>query len=255
MRTALITGASSGFGQVFARRLAARGTALILTARREEPMHALAAELKVPVRIIPADLATDEGIAAIAAVIRETETLDLLINNAGFGSKRRFWEADYAQQEAMHRVHVLATLQLTRAAIEGMVRRNSGAVIHVSSVAAFAQSQGAVSYCATKAWMNVFTEGLAMELRGIRSAVQVQALCPGYTHTGFHDALGVDKSVIPKWLWLDADDVVDDSLRGLDNRQVIVIPNWKYKLAVLVMRHLPLSIRLRLGRPGKDRRT
>ncbi len=254
-RTALITGASSGFGQVYARKLAALGTKLILTARREEPMQALAAELKVPVRILAADLATDHGIAAVAHVIRETDTLDLLINNAGFGTKKRFWEADYSQQEAMHRVHIMATLQLTRAALEGMVARKRGAVINVSSVAGFIQSQGSISYCATKTWMNSFTEGLAMELHGAGSPVQVQALCPGYTHTGFHAAAGVDKSLIPGWMWLDAEYVVEKSLQGLQNNQVFVIPDWKYKAAAALMRHLPLSIRRRLGRPGGDRRT
>ena len=255
MAVALITGASSGLGEVFARKLAARRYDLILTARREERMRALAATLPGKITVLPADLATDQGVGAVADAIRSTPDLELLVNNAGFGSKGRFWEADFAQQDAMHRVHVLATLLLTRAALEGMVQRRKGAVINVSSVAAFAQSQGAVSYCATKAWMNSFTEGIAMELRGLSSPVKVQALCPGYTHTDFHSTLGIDKSQIPRWLWMKADDVVEQSLAALETDRVFVIPGWKYRFAVSFLRHVPVGLRMRFSRPGKDRRT
>ena len=220
-------------------------------------MIALAATLPVPCRILPADLSTDEGIATIAAAIRRTPDLELLVNNAGFGSKGRLWEAEFATQDAMHAVHVKATLHLTRAALEGMVARKRGGIVNVSSVAGFAQTQGGVSYCATKAWMNSFTEGVAMELRGVDSPVRVQALCPGYTHTGFHEALGVDKSNIPGWMWMDAEFVVGESLRALEapSHRVFVIPGWKYKLAVAFLRHIPVGWRMRLGRPGKDQRT
>ena len=94
--------------------------------------------------------------------------------------------------------------------------RASGAVINVSSVAAYGHSPGNVSYCATKAWMNSFTEGLDLELRGAGSPVRVQALCPGFTITGFHDAMGMSRDEIPGWLWMRAEDVVDASLRGLE---------------------------------------
>lgn len=154
----------------------------------------------------------------------------------------------------MHRLHVLAAMRLTHAALTGMVARARGAIVNVSSVAAFSQSPGNVSYCSTKAWMNSFTEGLDVELRSVRSPVRVQALCPGFTVTGFHDTLGIDRKDIPGFLWMNADEVVETSLRSLDRRKVIVIPGWKYKLAAALMRHLPYAIRRRAGRPGRDKR-
>ncbi len=251
---ALITGASAGIGKTFARRLAEHGFDLVLVARRGPRLEELARELPGETRCLAADLATEEGLRATEAVIAETSALELLVNNAGFGTLGRFWETDLAGQETMHRLHVMAALRLTRAALIGMTARNRGGVINVSSVAAFAQSEGNVSYCATKAWMNSFTEGLELELRGAGSAVRVQALCPGFTVTEFHDTLGVDRGKIPSWLWMTADQIVDASLRGLERNQTIVIPGWKYKAAVAVMRALPHGIRKHLRRPGKDKR-
>jgi uncharacterized protein len=250
---ALITGASSGLGEVFARKMAARGNDLILVARRVDRLEILASQLDVNVRVIEADLATDKGVASVEAAIAETPTLDLLVNNAGFGTLGRFWEASLDGQDQMHRLHVLTPMRLTHIALAGMIARKHGAVINVSSMAAFTQSAGNVSYCATKAWMNNFTLGLNVELRGIKSPVRVQALCPGFTITEFHDALGVDRGAIPNFLWLKADYVVNASLRGLDRGEIIVVPGWKYKVAVQFMRHLPGSL-IRAARPRRDTR-
>jgi short-subunit dehydrogenase len=247
---ALITGASSGIGAVFARRLAARGYGLILVARREDRLRELAADLPGQAEIVVADLAADAGIAAVERVIRERGDLELLVNNAGFGTRGEFWEADLAGQIRMHEVHVMATMRLTHAALEGMVPRGRGGVISVSSVAAFGQSPGSVSYCATKAWINSFTEGLDMELRRRGSAVKVQALCPGFTVTEFHESAGVDAKQIPAFLWMKAEDVVDASLEGLERGKVIVVPGWKYKIGAALMKHLPHAIKRRAGRPG-----
>jgi short-subunit dehydrogenase len=252
---ALVTGASAGIGKTFARRLAANGFDLILVARRPDRLEELALELKaVQVTCIAADLASENGLRSAERAITECPRLELLVNNAGFGTLGRFWETDLAGQESMHRLHVMAALRLTRAALSGMTARNKGAVINVSSVAAFAQSEGNVSYCATKAWMNSFTEGLDTELRGVGSSVKVQALCPGFTVTEFHDTLGVDRTQIPGWLWMSADSVVDASLRGLEKNQVVVVPGWQYRFAVGLLRALPYSLRRRMKRPGKDRR-
>ena len=252
--TALITGASSGIGEVFARKLAARGYDLTLVARRADRLQQLARSLAVESELIIADLTTQEGLDRTEQTIRNSGKLEILVNNAGFGTKGRFWEADLTGQEAMHKLHVTATLRLTHAALRSMMPRGKGAIINVSSVAAFSQSEGGVSYCATKAWMNSFTEGLDIELRKIRSPIHVQALCPGFTVTEFHDTLGVDRRNVPAFLWMKAEDIVDASLRGLDRSRVVVIPGWKYKLAAGVMRHLPYAMRRRAGRPGKDKR-
>jgi short-subunit dehydrogenase len=251
---ALITGASSGIGATFAQHLASRGFDLILVARRADKLAELAARLPVTCEILTADLATDDGVAATAAAIRGCASLELLINNAGFGTLGRFWATDVAGQDAMHRVHVLATMLLTRAALEGMTARNKGGVINVSSVAAFSVNEGNVSYCATKAWMNSFTEGLALELAGANSQVKVQALCPGFTITEFHDTLGVDRRGIPNFLWMKADDIVAASLRGLEKGKVIVVPGWIYKTVVAFMDPLPFAIRRHIRRPFRDRR-
>jgi short-subunit dehydrogenase len=250
---ALITGASSGIGEVFARKLAARGYDLILVARREERLRALASELATHADVLAADLGSEEGIAAVEYAIRSSATLDLLVNNAGFGTLGRFWQADLAGQKRMHMVHVMATMRLTHAALGVMVTRGRGAVVNVSSVAGFGQSPGNVSYCATKAWMTSFTEGLDMELRGIGSTIKVQALCPGYTVSEFHDTLGMDRTRVPKFLWLRAEDVVEASLRGLESGEAIVIPDWKYKIAAALLKHLPDRLIRLVGRPGGDR--
>jgi uncharacterized protein len=250
---AMITGASSGIGEVFARKLAARGYELILLARRGERLRALASGLPTHAQVLTADLARGDDLADAERAIRQCERLELLVNNAGFGTLGRFWEADLEGQERMQRVHVMAVLRLTHAALREMVPRARGGVINVSSVGAFATSPGNVGYCATKAWINSFTEGLDMELRAASSPVRVQALCPGFTVTGFHDAMKMDRAQIPDFLWMKAEDVVEASLEGLDRGKVIVVPGWKYKIGAALMKHLPHEIKRRAGRPGGKR--
>ncbi|GIV59641.1 MAG: hypothetical protein KatS3mg043_0730 [Rhodothermaceae bacterium] len=188
-RTALITGASSGIGAGFARRLAERGYNLILVARRADRLAELAEELQtrhgIEAEGLPADLATDEGIRRVEARIVDCDTLDLLVNNAGFGTTGRFAEIDLAPQLAMIHVHVIAPVRLIRAALPGMMARGAGGIINVSSVSAFWPNAGSATYSATKAYLNAFSEALAHELRG--TGVTVQALCPGFTRTEFHD--------------------------------------------------------------------
>ncbi len=251
---ALITGASAGIGKAFARRLAERGFDLILVARRGPRLEEVARELPAQVTTLAADLGAEEGLRAAEQAIIDCPRLEMLINSAGFGTLGRFWEADIARQQAMHRLHVLAALRLTHAALKGMTARNRGSIVNVSSVAAFAHSEGNVSYCATKAWMNSFTEGLELELRGAGSAVRVQALCPGFTITEFHDTLGVDRGMIPSYLWMKADDIVEASLRGLERNRIVVVPGWVYRTTVAAMKIMPYALRRRLRRPGRDKR-
>jgi uncharacterized protein len=247
-RIAAITGASAGLGSVFARKLAARGYDLILIARRKDRLEALAAELSrdhgAASEVLAADLTNFEDIGAVAARLAAEPRLSLLVNNAGFGTKRRFWEAPVEGQIEMHRLHIDATMRLTHAVLGPMVARNEGAVINVSSVASFIRGAANVSYCATKSWMSVFTEALALELKG--AGVSVQALCPGFTHTEFHDVMQLDRTLIPKWLWLDADFVVEESLAALPSRKVFVIPGWKYRVFVAVLTKLPVWLRLKI---------
>lgn len=236
---ALITGASAGLGATFARHLAAEGYDLILVARRAAALEKLAAELPVRSEILVADLTTDEGTSRVCDRLAAGD-VDLLVNNAGFGTRGFFFEADPAPQEAMHRLHVLAVERLTRAALPSMVARKAGGILNVASVAAFLSGAGNISYCATKAWMVVFTEGLYLELKNLGSPVQVQALCPGYTYTEFHDVLGVDRSsLMGKSWWMDADTVIAESLRGLKTGKLLVIPGARYKAVAALGRFLP----------------
>jgi uncharacterized protein len=247
---ALITGASSGIGAAFARQLAARGYDLELVARRADKLEALAGELRAAhgaaVEIIVADLTRDGDVSTVAAFLAASPALALLVNSAGFGTKGYFYEADAAGQEAMHRLHVLAVERLTRAALPGMMARARGGVINVASVAGFVQTATNVSYCATKAWINSFTEGLWLEMRRLGSPVVVQALCPGYTYSEFHDVMQVDRADVPKSWWTEADFVVRESLRGLDRGRLFVIPGWRYKLLVAILKTVPRSI-IQLG--------
>ncbi len=243
---ALVTGASAGLGAEFARQLAARGFDLALVARRRERLEALAVELqrehKVQAEPLVADLIEEQSLKTVGDYIARTESLEVLVNNAGFGVADPFCRSEAGPQEAMHRLHVMATLRLTHAALRPMVARKKGAIINVSSLAGFAPRSGNTSYYATKAWMNCFTEGIYLELKSLRSPVRVQALCPGFTYTEFHDVVGVDRKKVPKSLWMSARDVVAASLKGLDRGKLFVVPGWQYKFFWALLRILPRSL-------------
>jgi short-subunit dehydrogenase len=242
-KLAVVTGASSGIGAMFARKLAARGYDLLLVARREDRLRSLATELAetyhVSGDVLAADLAVDADRDNVAERIRSAPNLGLLVNNAGFGTLGFFADNEVDGQMLMHRVHVLATMHLTHAALTNLVPRGEGGVINVSSVAAFGTTAGSVSYSATKGWMNAFTAGLYAELEVLKSPVRVQALCPGFTLSEFHDVLKMDRTPIPRSLWMTADFVVSESLRGFDAGGLFVIPGWRYKLLVMFMKAMP----------------
>jgi len=235
-RTALITGASAGLGEEYARQLAAAGTDLVLVARRRDRLEVLAAGLRgkhgVEVEILSADLSTAEGLALAEARIAASPPLDLLVNNAGFGGRTSFAKGEAADHLTMVRVHVDATVRLTRAALPGMIDRGRGAVINVASVAAFSSASGAM-YSGTKAFLVMFSESLQAEL--FSKGVFVQALCPGMTHTEFHQVAEIDKAIVPKPFWMTAEKVVRISLRRL-GRGVVCIPGWKNKAIAFLMR-------------------
>lgn len=243
-----ITGASSGIGAAFARKLAPEHD-LLLIARRRDRLEQLAIELSAAfpsrIEILPADLTAEPDLAAVADRILFDDRLALLVNNAGFGSTGRFWEAPLETQEAMHRLHVMATVRLTHAALRNMVPRDFGAIVNVASVAAFLRNAGSVSYGASKSWMTSFTEGLYLELKGLPSNVSVQALCPGFTYSEFHSVMGVPRDRLAgSAFWLTADQVVDSSLDGLRRHKLFVIPGWRYRLLATFFTKVPTAVRL-----------
>ena len=255
----VITGASSGIGEVFARKLAGEHD-LLLVARRRERLEALAAELKrdndSQIEVLDADLMTEKGVGELAGRLENDPRLVLLVNNAGFGTKGRFWEAPLESQENMHRLHVMAPLRLMHAALGNMVQRDAGGIINVASVAAFARSPGSASYCATKSWMTVFTESLHLELKSAGSAVKVQALCPGFTYSEFHDSMGVERArLAPRSMWLSAEEVVDASLKGLEQDRLFVVPGWRYRWLVSILTKLPIWLRLAMETQTGRRRS
>lgn len=243
-RTALITGASSGIGAVYARRLARDGFDLVLVARREARLQALAGELmqryNVRAEVLVADLADAEDISSVEARIAELDDLCFLVNNAGFGLVGSFADNDITVQDAMIHVHVQASVRLTRAALPVMLAQHRGAIVNVASLAAFYPLPGSATYAATKAYLKTFTEALHQELAG--TGVRVQALCPGFTRTELQDVAGIGKAGLPDFVWMSPEAVVEQSLRDLDQDRVISVPGWGYRLLAAVSGFLPRGV-------------
>jgi short-subunit dehydrogenase len=247
MPTAFITGATAGIGAAFARRLASDGFDLVLLARDAERLERTAADLRatyaVHAETLPADLSTEEGLAAAEARVRKD--VDLLVNNAGFGNRGVFLDVPVSDELTMLRVHCEAVLRLTHAVLPGMLERGRGGVVNVSSVAAFA-TRG--TYGASKAWVVNFSQGVAADIRNrSRGKVRVMALCPGYVHTEFHDRAQMDMSGVPDFMWLDKDDVVATALRDLRRGVQVSVPGAQYKAVVGATRLLPRGLIARLS--------
>jgi uncharacterized protein len=237
MPTACITGASSGIGAEYARQLAGRGFNLLLIARRQDRLRQLCAELadrhRVEADFIAADLTVPDDLERVTAELEARQDLVMLINNAGFGTTTRYAESDLNAELGMVDLHVKATMILTRAVLPGMIDRQRGDIINVSSVAAFLSG---TTYSATKAYLNTFSEGLQVEVRA--HGLRVQALCPGFTYSEFHDTPAYNtfsRDQIPQAMWHTAQDVVRYSLEQLRTRKVVVIPGWRYKLLAWTM--------------------
>lgn len=251
MTTALITGSTAGIGAAFARRLASGGTSteghgaghhLVLVARDTKRLHEQATELhdrhSIEAEVLAADLATDEGIAAVEARLADPRNpVDLLVNNAGFGNKGRYLDVPMADELKMLKVHCEAVLRLTSAATTSMRERGRGGVINVASVAAFVPRG---TYGASKAWVVQFTQGAARDLSG--TGVRLMALCPGFVRTEFHERAGMGTDNIPKWMWLDADKLVQSALVDLARGRSLSIPDPRYKALMGVVKLTPRSV-------------
>jgi uncharacterized protein len=229
---------------------------LLLVARNRKRLDALAGELAAEhgaaIKVLEADLSDPEALSAVAERILAEPDLALLVNNAGFGYRGAYWEADLDALEKMHRLHVMALVRLSHAALRVLVPKNRGAIINLASVSSFVQRPGSASYGATKSWVVAFSEGLYVDLKQSKSAVTVQALCPGFTYSGFHDVMGEDRNrIAPPAFWMNAADVVDASLRALPAGTLIVVPGWRYKMLVAIARRLPFWLKLRMESPRR----
>jgi short-subunit dehydrogenase len=250
---ALVTGATAGIGAAFTRALAGEGYDLVLVARDADRLAGCAAELTgrhgVTAEALPADLSTPAGCDVVAE--RLAGGVDLLVNNAGRSLHTSFVQATVEQEEQLLALNVHAVMRLTKAALPPMIERRRGAIINVSSASAFAAVMPGSTYPATKAWVNAFTESVALSVR--QYGVRLLTLCPGYTRTEFHQRQGIDTSRMPGFLWLDADDVARVALRDLRKGRLLSVPDWRYKTAVFAMRHAPSRLVRRAARDGRGR--
>jgi short-subunit dehydrogenase len=244
---ALVTGASAGIGLEFSRQLAARGYSLVLLARREERLRALAEELAsthgTSCRIITADLADPQACDAIMEALKESGvSVEMLVNNAGYGVPGKLVDVPWSTHQAFLQVMVTAVCELTWRLMPGMIERQRGHIINVASVAGLAPSTaGHTLYGASKAFLIKFSEALAQE--GAPHGVKVSALCPGFTYSEFHDVTGTRDRVsqLPGYLWLQADDVVRDGLDAVlgDKPRVVAVPGGVYKSLVWISGAFP----------------
>lgn len=240
--TALITGATAGIGAEFARQLAEQGHNVVLVARDATRLRAKAEELEkrygIRAEVLAADLADDGGVAAVVARLTDpARPVEILVNNAGIGLLRSFAENDIAEETRHLKLHVETAMQLTHAALQGMLGRQSGRIINVASVAAFLPRG---TYSAAKAWLVSFSRWA--NLAYAKQGVAVTAVCPGFTHTEFHDRMGMDKTVTPRWMWLQAERVVREGLADNAKGKAVSIPSKRYKALTAAARVLPAKL-------------
>ena len=227
----------------------------MLVARDEARLQEYAAELerghRVKVEVLVADLTDRAQLARVEDRLRDSaRPIDLLVNNAGFGVNQLFLEGDLDAEQSMLDVLVTAVMRLTHAALPGMVARGAGGVVNVSSVASFIAGG---TYSAAKSWVTVFSESIDRQLAD--TGVTVMALCPGFTHTEFHQRGGMDVSHLPDWMWLDAPDVVATALTDLRRGRPISVPGAQYKAIRVLTSVLPRPLVRRVsGVRGPDRR-
>lgn len=248
MARALVTGASSGIGHAFARRLAATGHDLVVVARDEERLRDLARSCPpgIDVEVLPADLADARQLATVEGRLREGDRpITLLVNNAGFGTTGRFWELPVDDEAREIAVNVTAVARLTSAALPAMVERGEGAVINVASIAGFQPTPGTATYGATKAFVLSFTLAVQEELRG--TGVHALALCPGMTKTEFQERAGYETKGIAALLWQTAEEVAEAALAASAKGSSLCTPGFQNKVAAAATHFAPRRVQGRLA--------
>ena len=248
-RAAVVTGASSGIGESFARSLAAGGVDVVLVARRVERLDALADELRsldVIVEVLAADLSTAAGRADVATRLRAADRpIDLLVNCAGLGAATRFDEGDAERYRQIIEVNVDAVVELSHAVLPSMLHAGRGWILNVSSLGGLAPGPGFAVYSATKAFVCSFSESLHEEYR--RTGVVVTAVCPGATRTEFGEGSGADDQDLPALLWQQPDDVVAEGLSALAAGRALRVTGWPNRLAAGATALVPRAARRRIA--------
>jgi short-subunit dehydrogenase len=242
---ALVTGATAGLGAEFARELARKGYDLVLVARDVDRLGRIARELSedyaIAVEQLPADLVDEAGLAIVASRVADAaRPLDLLVNNAGIGNYQPFGVASFETEERQLDLNVRAVLRLSHAAVASMTSRGSGRILNVSSVAGFVPRAGNATYSASKAWVTMFSEALSLQLAG--TGVSVTAVCPGFTHTEFHQRASADMSAVPERMWLDPVDVVREGLADTFADKPVSVPSRRYKTLVGLAQTIPRPV-------------
>jgi len=246
MTTALVTGASSGIGLAFARKLAATGHDLVVVARSEDKLKELADELRVDVEVLPADLTDPVQLAAVEARAADNDRpVDVLVNNAGSGQYGPVAELSLDDLDKEVRLDVLATVRLTRAALPGMIERRQGGIVNVASIAAFQAGPDNAVYSASKAFVLSFTEAVHEEV--LKSGVRVTAVCPGATKTEFQQRGGFTGGKMPSMVWDEPEFVVDQALKALARNQAVCVPGVLNKITVQAPRFAPRSVARKLS--------
>ena len=247
---ALVTGASSGIGDALARQLAAAGTDLVLVARSRDRMESLAKELthahRVDVEVLAADLGDPIELGAVEDRVRDGDVLDLVINNAGFGTQGRFWELDLAGEQSEIDLNISAVVRLSHAALAAMVPRGHGALVNVSSLGSLSPVPMMATYGATKAFVTSFTEALHEELRG--TGVTATAVLPGFIRTEFQERAGLSEGAgVPAFAWMTPDAVARDTLVAAAAGKATCVPGLGYRVASGVIAPVPRMLRRRIA--------
>jgi len=250
-RRALITGATAGIGNAFARELAGRGWNVALVARDVERLESVAAALRakhgVEVDVIGADLTDPEGLARTVNRVTDTSSpVDLLVNNAGASLANWFGTTDIADEDRQLDLLVRAPMHLMDAAIKAMAGRGHGGVINVASVAAFTPRG---TYSAHKAWLVNLSQWANWHYAS--SGVTVTAMCPGFVRTEFHQRGEMDVSGVPGWMWLRAESIVKATLKDHEKGKALSIPSLRYKALSLLARYAPTAVVARAAKRGR----
>jgi uncharacterized protein len=248
--TALITGASAGIGSAFAAQLAARGNDVVLVARDRARLETLASDLAtrhgVATEVLTADLTDSAQLASVEARLADRDRfVDVLVNNAGYGTNGHFAGLDRDVEDREIGLNVVALVRLTHAALGPMIERGRGAVLNVGSIAGYQPTPGNATYGATKAFVSSFTQSVHEEVRG--SGVHVTLVCPGFTRTEFQEHAGIDSSKVPGFLWQSAEEVAAGALTALDHDRAVYVPGTLNRMTAAVVSVLPDALTRRVA--------